>query len=116
MVKEMVGALKGLIVIDTSQFLSGPWCSTFLADMGAKVIKIEPKVGEAMRLYTYINRNLEAMLSMLHRNKKGMTLDLRLDKGQEIFKKLIANADVYVDNFTPGILENLGYQNSWYYH
>ncbi len=104
-------ALDDILVIDTSQFLSGPWCSTLLADMGAKVIKIEPKVGEAMRLYTYMNRNLEAMLSLLHRNKFGMTLDLRTAKGKEIFKKLIAKADIYVDNFTPGVLEklNLGY-------
>ncbi|HUY00629.1 MAG TPA: CoA transferase [Candidatus Deferrimicrobium sp.] len=104
----MVRALEGLVVVDTSQFLSGPWCSILLGDMGAEVIKIEPKVGEAMRLYTFMNKNLEAMMSLLHRNKKGMTLDLRLEKGKEIFKKLIAKADIYIDNFTPGVLEKLG--------
>jgi len=100
--------LKGIKVLDISQFLSGPWTTVLLGDMGAEVIKLEPKVGEAMRLYTYMNSSLDAMLSLLHRNKKGITLDIRSEKGKEVFKDLIKKVDVLIENFTSGVMEKLG--------
>ena len=67
----MKGPLDDIVVLDLSQFLSGPYCTTMLGDMGAEIIKAEPQVGEALRIYTYIKPNLRAMLSVLHRNKKA---------------------------------------------
>ena len=104
----MKGPLEDIKVLDVSQFLSGPYCTTMLGDMGAEIIKVEPQVGEALRLYTYINPNMRSVLSLLHRNKKGITLNLRTPEGQEIIKKLVEKVDILVENFTPGTMEKFG--------
>jgi len=79
-----------------------------LGDMGAEIIKVEPQVGEALRLYTYINPSLQSMLSLLHRNKKGITVNLQTKEGQQIIKKLVEKMDILVENFTPGVMEKFG--------
>ena len=105
---DLKGPLEDITVLDVSQFLSGPYCTTMLGDMGAEIIKVEPQVGEALRLYTYINPSMRSILSLLHRNKKGITLNMRTPEGQEIIKKLVVKVDVLVENFTPGTMEKFG--------
>lgn len=100
--------LEGIRVIDVSQYISGPRCTQILADMGAEVIKVEPPYGEALRLLMAFNPETERGYSVLNRNKKGITLNIFSEKGAEILKKLVQKADVFVENYTPGVLERYG--------
>lgn len=105
---ESSGAYGGVRILDLSQFLSGPRATQLLADLGAEVLKIEPPQGETMRLLTMMIPGVEKTLSIIHRNKKGITLNLKSDRGKELFEKLVAKSDVVVENFTPGTMEKLG--------
>ena len=97
--------LEGIRIADLSQFLSGPWGSILLADQGAEVIKVEPPgFGEALRLFIFFDKEISPLFTILNRNKKSITLNLRVKEGQEIFKKLIKKCDVLLENFTPGTL------------
>lgn len=104
----MDSPLKNIRVLDLSQFISGPRCTQILADLGAEVIKVEPPIGETMRLLTLLMPGMERVLSVFHRNKKGITLNLKTDKGREILRKLAEKSDVFVENFTKGTLEDMG--------
>ena len=104
----MESPLKNIRVIDLSQFLSGPRCTQILADLGAEVIKIESPIGEEMRLITFLMPGMERIMSVFHRNKKGITLNLKTDKGREILKQLVKKSDVLVENFSKGIMEGMG--------
>ncbi len=100
--------LEDIKVLDTSQFLSGPYASCLLADLGAEIWKIEPPIGEMMRLYTVFKPSISPMMNLLHRNKKAITLNLRTGEGKKIFKQLIEKVDVYLENFVPGYMDKLG--------
>ncbi|HUX99605.1 MAG TPA: CoA transferase, partial [Candidatus Deferrimicrobium sp.] len=101
--------LDGIRVLDLSQFISGPWGSTFLADQGAEVIKVEPPgFGEAMRMFVFYEKQIAPLFSILNRNKKSITLNLRIPEGQEILKELVKHADVLLENFTPGTMDKWG--------
>jgi len=102
--------LDDILVIDTSSFLAGPFCATQLAEFGAEVVKIElPQVGDALRRFGTITECGESLLWLSEcRNKKSITLDLRKPEGAELMKRLIAKADVLVENFQPGTLEKWG--------
>jgi succinyl-CoA:(S)-malate CoA-transferase subunit B len=105
-----VKPLERIRVIDVSSFLAGPFCSTQLAEFGAEVIKIElPVVGDALRKFGTITP-AGASLPWLQecRNKKSITLDLRKPEGAELLRRLVAQADVLVENFQPGTLEKWG--------
>ncbi len=107
----MVGAriLDGVRVLDLSQFISGPWGSKFLADQGAEVIKIEPPgFGEAMRMFVFFDKQIAPLFSIINRNKKSITLNLRKKEAQDIFKELVKSVDVILENFTPGTMEKWG--------
>lgn len=107
----MSGALTGVRVLDLTRALAGPYCSMMLADMGADVLKVEmPKTGDEARGWgpPFINGESGYFLSV-NRNKKGMTLNLKDARGQEILAKLMARADVVLQNFSPGTLEKLGF-------
>jgi succinyl-CoA:(S)-malate CoA-transferase subunit B len=111
MTDEMnVQALAGLRVIDVSNFIAGPFCSTQLAEFGAEIINVElPKVGGATRKFGTITEAGESLTWLSEgRNKKSITLDLRKPEGAAILKRLIKDADVFVENFQPGTLENWG--------
>ena len=108
------GPLAGIRVIETGVMLAGPFCARMLGDFGAEVIKIEsPGEGDPMRT---IGKVLEEGKSLwwpsVARNKKCITLNLRVPEGQEILRKLIAQADVLIENFRPGTFEGwgLGYE------
>lgn len=103
--------LEGIRVLDLTRALAGPYCSMILGDMGADVLKVEmPKVGDETRAWgpPFINGESGYFLSV-NRNKRGMTLNLKDERGKEILAKLIARSDVLLQNFSPGTLERLGF-------
>jgi crotonobetainyl-CoA:carnitine CoA-transferase CaiB-like acyl-CoA transferase len=100
-------ALEGLKVVEVGNILAGPWCGSLMADFGAEVIKVEPpKVGDLMR---GMGRIKDLWYCVEGRNKKNITLNLRDPKGKEIFKDLIKDADVLIENFRPGVFKKLGF-------
>ncbi|MFA5786358.1 MAG: CoA transferase [Actinomycetota bacterium] len=101
-------ALDSIRVLDLSQFLSGPRAAQLLADFGAEVIKIERPGGESLRLIWKAVPVAERSFAILHRNKKGMTLNLRHPRGAELFTRLVKSADVVVENLVPGTMERMG--------
>jgi crotonobetainyl-CoA:carnitine CoA-transferase CaiB-like acyl-CoA transferase len=101
--------LQGLRVVDLSRIVSGPFCSMFLADMGAEVIKIEDvDDGDPVRRQGIVRNGFSLYFASFNRNKRSLTLDLRSDEGKEVLRKLIATADVVLDNFRPGVMEKIG--------
>ncbi len=107
----MAKPLEGIGVVDLSRILSGPYCSMMLADMGAKVIKIEiPGKGDDTREWgpPFINGESAYFLS-INRNKKSLTLDLSTTEGKEILTGLIVKNDVVVENFRRGVMAKLGF-------
>ena len=101
--------LSGVLVLDLSQAYAGPFCTMHMADQGAKVIKIEvPGVGDQSRTWEPVKDDKSGYFSYINRNKYGLSLNLKSDKGKEIFKKLVAKADVVVENFRVGTMEKLG--------
>ena len=104
--EENNGPLKDLRVLELGQLIAGPFCGQLLGDMGAEVIKIEPPgVGDAMREW---GRGIAVWWSVIARNKKSITLNLRDPKGQQLFSKLVEQADVLIENFRPGTMEKWG--------
>ncbi len=101
--------LAGIRVIDLTQAYSGPFCTMHLADFGADVIKIErPGTGDQSRTWGPIKDDYSAYYAFLNRNKKSLTLDLRIPTGKEILLKLVRNADVICENFRVGTMDKLG--------
>ncbi len=102
--------LDGLTVIDLTRVLSGPYCTMLLADMGARVIKIEqPGRGDDTRGWgpPFVGSESAYFLS-INRNKESLTLDLKRDDGRALLERLLARADVLVENFRPGTMQRLG--------
>ena len=100
---ENTGALKGLRVIEMGQLIAGPFCGQLLGDMGAEVIKLEaPGSGDPMRQW---GLGKPVWWEVIARNKKSVSLNLRGEEGQKIARRLIADADVLIENFRPGALE-----------
>jgi len=93
----------GLRVIDLTHAGAGPYATMLLADLGADVIKVEPKEGDVFR------RIYAGAFSILSRNKRSIALDLRKEEGKEILRRLIRDADILVESFTPGTLERMGF-------
>lgn len=100
------GPLSGLTVLDLTQFLSGPFCTMILADLGADVIKIE-RPDRPRASGPYLNGERIYDLSV-NRSKKSITLNLKSDSGKAIFRELARQADVVVENFKPGTMERMG--------
>ena len=103
----MAGALEGIRVLEIASYVTGPFASMLLADLGAEVVKIEqPGLGDPFRGW---GENLySSNFRSLNRNKKSLTLDIRRDEAREIFLKLAAESDVVIENFRPGTLEKRG--------
>ena len=105
----MAGPLEGIRVLDLTQVLFGPFATMLLSDLGAEVIKIErPEVGDIARGNGPIVRGVSTYFLSLNRGKKSVTLNLATERGVEIFLQLLKEADVLVQNFTPGTMEKLG--------
>ena len=104
---ENHGALKDIRVVELGQLLAGPFCGQLLGDMGAEVIKVEPPgEGDPMRVWGLGTDKVN--WEVISRNKKSVSANLRVPEGQELVRKLIATADVLVENFKPGTLEKWG--------
>jgi CoA:oxalate CoA-transferase len=100
--------LQGVRVVDLTRILSGPFCSLLLADMGAEVIKVEPPGGDPLRGQGAIVEGLSWYFAAFNRNKRSVLLNLRRPSGRAALRRLIATADVVVDNFRPGVMADLG--------
>ena len=104
-----LGALAGLKVIEMGQLIAGPFAGKTLGDFGAEVIKIEPPGGgDPLRNWRLIKDGTSVWWQVQSRNKRSIALDLRSKEGQDIARKLIAEADVLIENFRPGTLEGWG--------
>jgi len=105
--------LEGLLVIDLSQFLAGPSASLRLADLGARVIKIErPDTGDLCRQLYISNLELDGDSTLFHsinRNKESFTADLKSEQGRASLREILKYADVMIHNFRPGVIEKLGF-------
>jgi crotonobetainyl-CoA:carnitine CoA-transferase CaiB-like acyl-CoA transferase len=107
---DPTGPLSGIVVADFTRVLSGPYCTMLLADMGARVIKIEhPDKGDDTRAWgpPFVQGESAYFLS-INRNKQSITLDLKRPESREVLDRLLARADVLVENFRPGTLDRLG--------
>ena len=103
------GILDGIIVLDLTRVLAGPYSAMLLADMGATVYKIEqPKKGDDSRAFGPFVNGESAYYMNLNRNKFGLTLNLKAPEGKEIFKEMVKKADVVLENYRPGTMEKLG--------
>ncbi len=104
---QNTGALRGLRVVEMGQLIAGPFCGQLLGDMGAEVIKVEPPgAGDPFRLWGVGEDKV--VWEVMARNKKSVSCNLRTPEGQALARKLIATADVLVENFKPGTLEKWG--------
>ena len=100
------GPLSGITVLDLTQFLSGPFCTMIMADLGADILKIErPDRPRASGPYLHGERIYDLSVN---RSKKSMTLNLKSDAGKDIFKKLLISSDVVIENFKPRTMERMG--------
>jgi crotonobetainyl-CoA:carnitine CoA-transferase CaiB-like acyl-CoA transferase len=102
-------ALQGLKVLEMGQLIAGPFASKMLGEFGAQVIKIEPPgVGDPLRKWRKLKDGTSLWWHVQSRNKQSLTLNLKAAEGQEIVRRLVAEADVLVENFRPGTLESWG--------
>lgn len=100
--------LQGIVVLDLTQIYQGPYCTFLMAKAGAEVVKIEPVNGEPTRIRAKVSGGASLPMAMLNVNKKGITLNLKTEKGKALFKRLVEKADVLVENFAPGVMDRLG--------
>lgn len=101
---ERAGPLDGLRVVEMGQLIAGPFCGQLLGDMGADVVKIEPPgAGDPMRAWG--RGDYQLWWDIIARNKRSVSIDLRQEEGQELARRLIAKADILIENFRPGTLE-----------
>lgn len=103
------GLLEGIVVLDLTRVLAGPYCGALMADMGATVIKVEnPKGGDDSRsMGPFINDN-SVYFANFNRSKTGCTLNLKEPEAKEIFKEMVKKVDVVIENYRPGTMEKLG--------
>jgi crotonobetainyl-CoA:carnitine CoA-transferase CaiB-like acyl-CoA transferase len=104
----MTGPLAGIRIVDCSQIVSGPMAATMLADQGAEVIKVESPGGDPVRTLGPRKGDLSSMFIAVNRGKQGLCLDLKSADGLAVLERLIATADVLMENFRPGVLARLG--------
>jgi formyl-CoA transferase len=105
----MPAALQGVRVIEMGQLIAGPFCGKTLGEFGADVVKIEaPDGGDPLRAWRLLKDGTSVWWQVQSRNKRSIALDLRSAEGQDIARRLIAEADVLIENFRPGTLEGWG--------
>ena len=106
----VAGPLSGMVVLDLTQILAGPMCTMVLADMGADVIKVEKPNGgdDNRRMGPPFIKDWSAGFLAVNRNKRSLVLDLRDEAGRGVFRRMVKEADVVVENFRPGVMQRLG--------
>ncbi|WP_053362993.1 CoA transferase [Bacillus sp. FJAT-27251] len=104
-----MGPLKGAKILDASQIMAGPYCTMVLADLGADVTKIEKINGgdDSRQMGPYVNGESTCFFQ-INRNKRSIALDLKSEEGKEVFYELVKEADIFVENFRPGVTGSLG--------
>ena len=107
--EQVNGALSDLVILDLTRVVAGPFCTSMLGDMGARIIKIEnPRGGDDSRAYgPYVNGE-SAYFAMHNRSKEGVTLNLKAPEGKQMFLEMVKKADVVVENYRPGVMDRLG--------
>src|ERR1700704_1555715 len=103
------GPLSGITIVDLSRILAGPYCTLLLAELGARVIKVEPRQGDDARHYGPFKNGKSTYFASVNRGKESIALDLKSPAGRDIFERLLDKADPLVENFRPGTMEKLGY-------
>ena len=102
-------ALDGVKILAFEQVLSGPFATCLLADMGAEVIKVErPGIGDVIRSWDSVVKGLSSGYVWLNRNKRSLTVDVKKDQGREILQRLAKSADIFFENYAPGVAARLG--------
>src|SRR6266849_973249 len=105
----MAGSLDGIRVLELARYQAGPRGGMILSDLGAEVIKIEKLGGEETRKSEPMVRGQSVYFSVYNRGKKSMCLDMRTERGKEIFAALVPTADMVLQNFRPGVMEKMGF-------
>ena len=101
-------ALEGIRVLDVTQVMAGPFCAMQLCDMGADVIKVEPPGGDSTRRMAGASSGDSAGFNAVNRGKRGIVLDLGAPGGRTAMRRLLAGADVLIENYRPGVMRRLG--------
>ncbi len=105
----MPGPLSGFRVIDVTQMISGPMATMILADQGADVIKVEPPgIGDLTRALAGRKRGMSPTFAVANRNKRSVAINLKDARGVDLLKRMVARADLFVQNFRPGTVERMG--------
>src|SRR5437588_7082020 len=104
------GPLSAILIVDLSRILAGPYCTLLLAELGARVIKVEvPKTGDDARQYGPFKGGKSTYFAWVNRGKESIALDLKSPQGRDTFERLLDKADALVENFRTGTMEKLGY-------
>jgi CoA:oxalate CoA-transferase len=104
------GPLSGIVILDLSRILAGPYCTLLMAELGARVIKVEPPPGgDDARQYGPFRNGKSTYFASVNRGKESIVLDLKSAADRGIFDRLLDKADALVENFRPGTMEKLGY-------
>src|SRR5436190_7777079 len=101
-------ALEGVRVLDVTQFMAGPFCTTILADLGADVIKIESPSGDSTRQMVGAVGTESPSFNAVNRGKRSLVVNLKTPGGQELFKRLAQSSDILIENYRPGVMRTLG--------
>src|SRR4030095_12499862 len=101
----------GIRVLELARFQAGPRGGMLLSDLGAEVIKIEPPGGEEARRPPPLVRGQIFYFSVYNRGKKSISLDLRSDRGKDVFAALVRKADIVLENFRPGVMAAMGFED-----
>lgn len=101
-------ALSGITVLDLGQIYQGPYATFLMARAGADVIKVEPPRGESLRARELSGGTPSFPLAFLNSNKRGVTLNLKAERGKELLRQMVSRADVLLENFAPGVMDRLG--------
>src|SRR5436190_9342485 len=100
--------LDGIVVLDATQVMAGPYCAMLLADMGARVIKVEPPAGDSTRSMAGALGNDSPAFNAVNRGKHGIVVDLNHEKGRAVFTRLARMSDILVENYRPGVMAKFG--------
>jgi crotonobetainyl-CoA:carnitine CoA-transferase CaiB-like acyl-CoA transferase len=104
-----MGALAGLIVLDVTQVMAGPFCAMQLADLGADVIKVEPPSGDSTRRWMGSGSSTDSPgFNAVNRGKRGIVLNLKAKAAHEVFRRLAQRADIVIENYRPGVMADFG--------
>ncbi len=106
----MTKPLEGVLILDLTHVLAGPFCAMTVLDLGARVIKVErPGEGDDTRAFPPFKEGESAYFAAINRGKESIALDLKAEDDRVIFEELLARADVVLENYRPGVMEKLGY-------